>query len=77
MTDGINLCPPNPNFIQARDAFFQAVLGTSYCESDWGRLWEAFSKRGMGAGASAPDSDFASPVVESFAGGPISPCQSR
>lgn len=74
VTDGMILCPPNPNFIQARDAFFQAVLVSGYCSSDWGRLWEAFSKRGMGGGASAPDVSTSSGVVESFAGGPASPC---
>jgi hypothetical protein len=25
VTDGMVLCPPNPNFIQARDAILQAV----------------------------------------------------
>jgi hypothetical protein len=75
VTDGMNLCPPNPDFIQARDAFFDAVLVSNYCADNWADLWAAFSKRGMGWGASSPDSSTTSGVVESFAGGPISPCQ--
>jgi len=38
-------------------------------------VWASFSNRGLGRYASAPDSSLISPVVESFAQGPLSPCQ--
>src|SRR5262249_17173127 len=46
VTDGMNLSPANPTFLQARDAILQADLvnnsGTNRAE-----LWAAFAKRGM------------------------------
>src|SRR6185436_7035246 len=49
VTDALSLTPPNPSFIQARDAVLQAELihtgGAYYLD-----LWMAFSKRGLGAG---------------------------
>ncbi|KAJ2786593.1 hypothetical protein GGI15_001398 [Coemansia interrupta] len=50
--DAMKLQPCNPDFIQARDAIVQAennLSGGKYkCD-----IWRAFSKRGMGPGASA------------------------
>lgn len=65
VTDGMNLSPANPNFLQARDAIIQADLinnnGENYLE-----LWAAFAKRGMGASATSPASSTTSGVVEAF-----------
>ena len=65
VTDGMNLSPANPNFLQARDAIIQADLinnaGANYLE-----LWAAFAKRGMGAGATSPSSTTTGGVVEAF-----------
>ncbi len=65
VTDGMNLSPANPNFLQARDAIIQADLinnaGANYLE-----LWSAFAKRGMGAGATSPSSTTTAGVVEAF-----------
>jgi hypothetical protein len=65
VTDGMNLGPANPNFLEARDAIIQADFinnaGTNYLE-----LWSAFAKRGMGAGATSPSSDTTSGVQEAF-----------
>jgi hypothetical protein len=65
VTDALNLTPANPNFIQARDAIIQADLvdnnGANYRD-----LWAAFTKRGLGDGASAPNSSTTSGVIESF-----------
>lgn len=74
VTDGMMLCPPNPNFVQARDAFFQAVLLSEYCAEDWDRLWDAFEKRGMGRTASSPESNETQGLVESFVPAVASPC---
>lgn len=74
VTDGMMLCPPNPNFVQARDAFFQAVLLSDYCAEDWDRLWDAFEKRGMGRTASSPESNETQGLVESFVPAVASPC---
>ncbi len=65
VTDGMNLSPVNPNFLQARDAIIQADLinnaGANYLE-----LWSAFAKRGMGASATSPSSTTTAGVVEAF-----------
>jgi Fungalysin metallopeptidase (M36)/Calx-beta domain len=65
ITDALSLTPPNPNFIQARDAILQADLidngGVNHPE-----LWAAFAKRGMGFHASAPVSMTSVGVVESY-----------
>lgn len=76
VTDGMNLCPPNPNFIQARDAILEADL-VANCAADWADLWAAFAKRGLGWYATAPDSWTTSGVEESFVPAPMtgSPCE--
>lgn len=65
VTDGMKLSPPNPNFLEARDAILEADLinsgGANYVE-----LWAGFAKRGMGAGATSPASDTTVGVVEAF-----------
>ena len=65
VTDGMKLSPPNPTFIEARDAIIQAD------EIDTGgdnrnELWLAFADRGMGFSARAPSSDTTVGVVEAF-----------
>jgi hypothetical protein len=55
VTDGLKLSSPNPNFIQARDAILLAdrILTSGANQPE---IWAAFSKRGMGYSAKAPDS---------------------
>ena len=65
VTDGMKLSPPNPTYVQARDAILQAEL------ADTGgahkkELWEAFAKRGLGEDAVAPPANSMIGVVESF-----------
>ncbi len=68
VTDGMKLCPPEPNFLQARDAIIQADLvnngGTNHNE-----LWAGFAKRGMGFSATSPDSSVTFGIVEAFDNG--------
>jgi hypothetical protein len=66
VTDGMNLTPPNPTFLQARDGILQADRvnngGTNLHE-----LWLAFAKRGMGVSATVPTSaSLLTGVHESF-----------
>jgi hypothetical protein len=65
VTDGLKLSPANPTFVQTRDAILQAELiytgGANRTE-----LWNAFAKRGLGAGAQAPASSTTTGVTESF-----------
>ncbi len=65
VTDGLKLSPPNPTFLQARDAILLAdrVLtgGANQLE-----LWTAFAKRGMGLQASEPPNFTTEGVRESF-----------
>lgn len=63
---GYKLTPPSPTYLEARDALLAAVRGND--EEDFALFTAAFAKRGMGAGAVAPDrfsTDHAG-VVESF-----------
>ena len=64
VTDGLKLSPPNPNFVQARDAILLAERmwsgGTNSAE-----LWSAFAKRGLGFNAKAPESYTTSGAQES------------
>ena len=65
VTDGLNLAPANPNFLEARDAILEAdellTDGANLKE-----LWAAFAKRGMGFSASSPASTSTTGVVEAF-----------
>src|SRR3546814_10292078 len=50
---GYKLTPPSPTFLDARDALLAAVRAND--EQDFQSFVTAFAKRGMGAGAIAPD----------------------
>lgn len=65
VTDGLNLAPANPNFLQARDAILQADL-IDNAGANRAALWVAFAKRGLGYGATSPASFTTSGVVEAF-----------
>ncbi len=65
VTDGMKLCPLNPNFLQARDAILQADL-VNNAGTNQNELWAAFAKRGMGAGAISPASTTTSGLTEAF-----------
>jgi hypothetical protein len=65
VTDGMALSPPNPTFLQARDAILQAdVVDTGGTNQN--ELWTAFAKRGMGLTASCPASSTTVGVHEAF-----------
>ena len=64
MTDGLKLSPPNPNFVQARDAILLADRMWSG-GANAGEIWSAFAKRGLGFNAKAPESYTTSGVQES------------
>ena len=65
VTDGMNLSPPNPTFLQARDAILQADLADNG-GANQKELWAAFAKRGMGFSATSPASSITAGVHESF-----------
>lgn len=65
VTDGMKLAPPNPTFLQARDAILQAEQVMTG-GADKNELWQAFAKRGMGASATSPANWTTTGVVESF-----------
>jgi len=64
VTDGMNLSPANPNFVQSRDAILQADLVNG--GADRGQLWVAFAKRGLGLSATSPGSSTTSGLVEAY-----------
>ena len=63
--DGERLAPPNPNFLQLRDAILQADLVNSG-GLNHGEIWAGFAKRGMGGSATSPDSTTTVGVVEAY-----------
>jgi uncharacterized repeat protein (TIGR01451 family) len=65
VTDGMKLSPPNPNFLQARDAIILADQVNNAGEN-YSELWSAFAKRGMGFSARSPDSSTTTGVLEAF-----------
>ena len=65
VTDGMNLSPMNPNFVQARDAILQADLVNNN-GANLPELWAAFAKRGLGFNATSPSSSTTAGVRESF-----------
>lgn len=65
VTDGMKLSPPNPNFLQARDAILQADL-VANAGGNLNELWAAFARRGMGFNAQSPVSSFTSGIIEAF-----------
>jgi len=65
VTDGMNLSPPNPNYLQARDAILQADL-VATGGANRAELWAAFARRGMGYSATSPSSSTTGGVHEAF-----------
>ena len=65
VTDGMNLSPANPNFVQARDAILQADRVNTGGANQM-TLWAAFAKRGLGFGATSPASSTTAGLHESF-----------
>lgn len=65
VTDGMKLSPPNPDFLQARDAILQADLINNR-GANQSELWKAFARRGMGFSAESPVSSTTTGVKEAF-----------
>ena len=65
VTDAMALCPPNPNFLQSRDAILQADLVNNN-NANYAEIWRAFAKPGRGGTATSPDSSTTAGVKESF-----------
>jgi uncharacterized repeat protein (TIGR01451 family) len=65
VTDGMKLSPPNPSFTQARDAIMLADQVNNQ-GANYGDLWRAFARRGLGFSAFAPDSNGTVGIVEAF-----------
>ncbi|HNU50064.1 MAG TPA: M36 family metallopeptidase [Verrucomicrobiota bacterium] len=65
VTDSLKLCPPNPTFVESRDAILEADL-INYGGANRSELWIAFAKRGLGYTAQCPASDTTSGVVERY-----------
>jgi len=64
VVDGMKLQPCNPNFVDARDAIFQADKANYGGNSNWCLMWTAFAKRGLGVNAVGGRNG--SPVKEDF-----------
>jgi uncharacterized repeat protein (TIGR01451 family) len=65
VTDAMNLTPPEPTFLEARDAILQAdLVKTGGANRD--ELWAAFGKRGLGFSAACPRSFTTIGVEEAF-----------
>jgi len=67
VTRGLVLAPPNPSFLQARDAILLGVQATPGFSGDTNQVWAAFARRGLGVGAVCPESSITTGIVESYA----------
>jgi uncharacterized repeat protein (TIGR01451 family) len=65
VTDAMKLSPPNPNFVQARNAILLADVVMN-AGANANELWAGFAKRGLGYSAVAPDSTTTTGVQEAF-----------
>ena len=65
VTDGMKLSPPNPTFTQARDAIILADQVNNQ-GVNYGDLWAAFARRGLGFSALSSDTSTTSGVIESY-----------
>ena len=65
VTDGLKLSPPNPNFVQARDAILLADRMWSG-GANAPEIWSVFAKRGLGFNAKAPESYTTAGAQESY-----------
>lgn len=65
VTEGINLTPPEPSFIEARDAILLADRVMNH-STNFYEVWGAFAKRGLGRSATAPPSPTTAGVKEAF-----------
>lgn len=65
VVDSLKLCPPDPGFIEARDALLLADRVHSGGANQT-RIWEAFKKRGMGWSAEAPNYQTTEGIVEAY-----------
>ncbi len=65
VTDALKLSPPNPSFVQARNAILLAdvVVNNGINRN---QIWAGFAKRGLGYSASAPDSYLVAGLKEAF-----------
>lgn len=65
VTLGMQLSPPNANFLQARDAILQAVR-VMQGGNDTNEVWRAFARRGLGLSAICPDTTTTIGVFEAY-----------
>ena len=80
ITDGMRLSPPEPSFLEGRDAILKSDVARGYGDRDL--IWAVFAARGMGLNATttggtdtAPVAGFAAPPPQPVAppGGNVSP----
>ena len=65
VVDGLKLSPPNPNFINARDAILLADQAVNSGANRF-EIWSAFARRGLGFFATAPAASTTYGVREDF-----------
>ena len=68
--DALKLQPCNPNYLEARDAIFQADLVGNEAANTCA-IWNAFARRGMGVEAASPNGSDVLGVREDFTVPPI------
>jgi hypothetical protein len=74
VTDALRMAPPNPTFLDMRNAILIADVQANF--GDRLRLWEVFASRGMGYAASTRATDDVAPVPDTslppdVTGGPV------
>ncbi len=64
VTGGLRLSPPNPSFLDMRNAILLADEQAGINGVDRALIWDVFANRGMGYAASAVDTDDAHPLQD-------------
>lgn len=62
ITDGLRLSPPDPSFLDMRNAILQADQ-VAFGGSHLTQIWQVFANRGMGAAAAVDDGSDTTPVA--------------
>jgi extracellular elastinolytic metalloproteinase len=64
VTQGMRLSPPEPSFLDMRNAILAAEAGLPNTNADRGLIWDVFADRGMGFFAGVADSSDTSPAED-------------
>jgi extracellular elastinolytic metalloproteinase len=63
VTEAMRISPPEPSFLDMRNAIVQAAVVSDHGTEDWDTIWDVFAARGMGWSASTDGPNDLSPIA--------------